>query len=318
MNKIKIMDQVTVYQDVFSDSDLNMLLDEINKSEIEDDKKYDPSEIDPDNSAYLNEHGPQPQDKNDGSLIYTWTPWYTYGKRSIWNHPSDFNQENKQHVGFNLLKNSVLKTHCDYVNEWAKDGKWTYDIQDWNIGETEEDPMVMSTLEILKHKKNNDEKYTIPVHTDWHNQRVDEPGPKQILTYTIYLNDDYDGGEIDFIDETNSKLIVYKPKRGDITVFPSGRPYWHGARAVTSDKSKIFIRTFALYRYPVTEKWINGLMVYGPTEFLRKENERLKSIVDSGIAGRQAVPRGGGSDPANPNPTIYYDEEIYIDGRIIN
>ena len=33
MNKIKIMDQVTVYQDVFSDNQIDLILNEINKSD---------------------------------------------------------------------------------------------------------------------------------------------------------------------------------------------------------------------------------------------------------------------------------------------
>ena len=39
----------------------------------------------------------------------------------------------------------------------------------------------------------------------------------------------------------------------------------------------------------MTQKWSDGLRVYGPTKFLEIENERLKDIVDSGSVGRQAV-----------------------------
>jgi hypothetical protein len=316
MKKITIMNQVTVYQDLFSDEELNLILSEINKSDQSLNNNYSYDEVDPDNSAYLDKHGPQPKDRNDGTIIQTWAPWYTYGTRSIWGYPKSPDAPDNQSKGFNLLKNAILKVHYDYLNDYAESGVWTYPILDWKIGETEEDSMVLSTIEILKHKKNNESKYTIGVHTDWHNHRSDEPGPKQILTYTIYINDDYEGGEIDFIDESNEHLIVYKPKRGDITVFPAGRPYWHGARAATSDVNKIFIRTFAIYRHPMTEKWSNGLRVYGPTQFLEIENERLKSIVDSGSIGRQAVRVGSEPDKLNPNPAIFYNKETYIDGRL--
>jgi hypothetical protein len=85
MNKIKIMDQVTVYQNIFSEDELSLILNEINKSDPTiNTEKYLFDEINPDNSSYLDKHGPQPKDREDGSIIQTWAPWYTYGARSIW------------------------------------------------------------------------------------------------------------------------------------------------------------------------------------------------------------------------------------------
>ena len=66
----------------------------------------------------------------------------------------------------------------------------------------------------------------------------------------------------------------------------------------------------------MTQKWSDGLRVYGPTKFLEIENERLKDIVDSGSVGRQAVKEGDSPDRSNPNPPIFYNKETYIDGRI--
>jgi predicted 2-oxoglutarate/Fe(II)-dependent dioxygenase YbiX len=49
------------------------------------------------------------------------------------------------------------------------------------------------------------------------------------LSSCMYLNDDYEGGELWF-----PKLeITYKPRRGDIVMFPSTFIYAHSARAVT-------------------------------------------------------------------------------------
>ena len=317
MNKINIMNQVTVYQGLFSDEELNLLVNEINKSEqVVHSEDYELKDIDPDNSAYLDKHGPQPEKRKDGSAIFTWAPWYTYGSRSIWGYPNGNEDVSNQAQGFRILTDAILKAHSDYVKDYAETGEWPYEISDWSIGDRDEHSVVLSTLEILRHKRNTDTKYTIGMHTDWHNHRADEPGPKQLLTYTIYLNDEYDGGEIDFIDESNKHLIAYKPKRGDITVFPSGRPYWHGARGVTSEASKLFIRTFAIYRHPMTEKWSEGVRLHGPTRFLEIENERLKTIVDSGIVGRQPVLEGTNPANGNSNPPIYYNRETYIDGRV--
>ena len=104
MNKIKIMDQVTVYQDVFSDNQIDLILNEINKSDDGFDLiNYSFNEIDPDQSSYLDKHGPQPKERNDGSIIQSWAPWYTYGARSIWGYP-------KSSERFSFFKRCDLKS----------------------------------------------------------------------------------------------------------------------------------------------------------------------------------------------------------------
>ena len=59
-------------------------------------------------------------------------------------------------------------------------------------------------------------------HSDYIREQADAPGHKFVITCTMYFNDDYDGGEIDFA--MGEKLVKYKPEAGDILVFPSGHP----------------------------------------------------------------------------------------------
>lgn len=69
------------------------------------------------------------------------------------------------------------------------------------------------------------------------------------LTCTMYLNDDYEGGEVIF--KIGDKLLKYKPNAGDIMVFPSGHPeflsndfqYEHAVSKI-KEKEKYFIRCF--------------------------------------------------------------------------
>jgi len=315
MNKTTIMPQVVVYRDIFSEEDLNLLMNEIQKSELNiDGMDY----ALPEDSAYFDKHGPQPENRNDGSLIYTWTPWYTFGSRSIWSNIENQNDNSLQAAGFRIIKNAISIVHLDYIKNWSKENFWNDKINDWNLSDNDDefDPeLVLSTIEILKHRINNDSDYTIHPHTDSHEHRAEEPGPKHILTYTIYLNDDYKGGEVDFVDEHNKHLIAYKPKRGDITVFPSGLPFWHGARAAYSGSNKIFLRTFLLYRYGGSKRWLDGIRNHGVTRWLESENKEIKKILDEGNVGRQIVRPGEEARDYENLVPLYITQETYIDGR---
>jgi predicted 2-oxoglutarate/Fe(II)-dependent dioxygenase YbiX len=107
----------------------------------------------------------------------------------------------------------------------------------------------------------------LPFHTDFHQPKGDEPGIKPGITVTMYLNDDHEGGEISYrIFEgkdtehviEGTKLIptipydkpidefTYKPKAGDIIIFPSNIPFYHGVHKVTKG-FKYFVRTFWMY-----------------------------------------------------------------------
>jgi hypothetical protein len=105
---------------------------------------------------------------------------------------------------------------------------------------------------------------TLPFHTDFYQNDALEPGLKAEYTVTMYLNEDYDGGEIDFriFNGTDQEMrldgyslkpldlnygevpkVMYKPQAGDVIIFPSRPPFYHGVRRVTSG-SKYFVRMF--------------------------------------------------------------------------
>lgn len=57
----------------------------------------------------------------------------------------------------------------------------------------------------------------------------DSSRPKDIATI-VYLNDDYEGGEIFFPDYD----ISIKPKAGDLVTFPDNDNFRHGVKTITS------------------------------------------------------------------------------------
>jgi 2OG-Fe(II) oxygenase superfamily len=69
-------------------------------------------------------------------------------------------------------------------------------------------------------------------HVDWNDQNYD-------IAYTIvvYLNDNYEGGELYFVDPSINLKI--KPKAGSIIMFPSNLPYLHQSCEITKGRKML-------------------------------------------------------------------------------
>ena len=139
-------------------------------------------------------------------------------------------------------------------------------------------------------------------HTDYDFIRGDEPGDKFAITCTMYLNDNYEGGEMwfalghqadSFGEEPlpDEEIHVYKPQAGDVLVFPSGHPdvlseestYFHGvSRTRKSEENpddKYFIRSYHLIPFEGTPEWLAGQEKYGEEVWEKMETERIKARV---------------------------------------
>ena len=53
-------------------------------------------------------------------------------------------------------------------------------------------------------------------HT-WHCEAGDREYASRVLTWSVYLNDDFDAGETEFLYQQ----YRYKPKMGDVVIFPA-------------------------------------------------------------------------------------------------
>jgi hypothetical protein len=113
---------------------------------------------------------------------------------------------------------------------------------------------------------------TMQYHTDFKQGEKDMPGNQFFLTCTVYINDDYDGGDIEFY--VDGKFISHKPKAGEIMVFPSGQPYYHGVKTATNG-NKYLIRNFIMYPNPGSKEWLANQVEYGVFRWAEMEKERL-------------------------------------------
>ena len=93
-------------------------------------------------------------------------------------------------------------------------------------------------INVIYYEAFNFVKYTGPgqhfrIHADH------GPAYNCTVSAVIYLNDNYEGGEIAFPRLDN---LVYKPKRGDIVVFPSNYIYEHSSEPMVSgDKYSVVV-----------------------------------------------------------------------------
>ena len=118
-------------------------------------------------------------------------------------------------------------------------------------------------------------------HTDFVRIEEDMPGNKFVLTCTMYLNDDYRGGGLDFI--VNNHQFTYKPKAGDVLVFPSSHPhllsegnmYLHAVQRVQG-KDKYLIRCFYQVPYGGSEEWLSNQEKYGKEVWAEMERKRIE------------------------------------------
>jgi hypothetical protein len=129
-------------------------------------------------------------------------------------------QEDQKNFGIEIMENFYLVTE-DYIKRYGID----LDLNETSI---DEDGNAIQTWRwaggsIAKyHVSDENKKVGMNYHSDYQRELWSTPGYKFVITCTIYFNDDYEGGEIDFA--MGDKLVKYKPEAGDLLVFPSGHP----------------------------------------------------------------------------------------------
>jgi heme-degrading monooxygenase HmoA len=80
----------------------------------------------------------------------------------------------------------------------------------------------------------------------------------------------------------------YKPKAGDVVVFPSTPPFYHSSLK-TENGTKYIVRTYWRTNQEPTEEWEEGIKKYGEEEWIKQQEEKAKEIetqINKTIDGR--------------------------------
>lgn len=125
-------------------------------------------------------------------------------------------------------------------------------------------------------------------HTDYVLSKADEPGYKMGITCTMYPNDNYKGGEILFLNSETTEVIEYTPSAGDVVIFPSGEPYYHGVNKILEGE-KYIVRLFWGYNFPGTDEWHENEARYGKEEWAKMQAEEVKRHFHEGTYHREVI-----------------------------
>ena len=159
------------------------------------------------------------------------------------------------------LEEAFYKTTTDYLSLFP-----LKDVPNWFRGGTNFLKYDAKKEEEVTTEASGTLNYSLPFHTDYHYPTGHKPGTKPSITVTMYFNDDYEGGDIEFrifdkhytnfriegntmIEMDTNKVVEgfnYKPQAGDIIIFPSRLPYYHGVKKVTKGQ-KLLARTFWMF-----------------------------------------------------------------------
>ena len=221
--------------------------------------------------------------ESEDRLFSPWTQWSIFGTYLNPMFPNFFMgpklagidsieaktevQQNQKDFGLEMMENFHLVTE-DYIRLYNID----VDLNETSIDENGNTiPTWRWTGGTIGkyHISTDDAQVGMRYHSDYIREQGESPGYKFAITCTIYFNDDYEGGEIDFA--MGDKLVKYKPEAGDLLVFPSGhpdyltedgKPYLHGVMP-SYNKNKFLSRMYWQKYQRGTDAWYEKEAEFG-------------------------------------------------------
>ena len=238
-------------------------------------------------------------DNNDDRLFSKWSKWSYFGEYInplIDNFPSRVTldslslvepktEKEQQHKDLliELLTNFYIATE-DYVKNHDVDFDKTSMVKDTQGNDI---PLWEWTgPSIAKYKDDIEDIVAMTYHSDYIRQPIVSPGYKFAITALAYFNDDYEGGEIDFV--IGNKLYKYKPEAGDYLVFPSGHPdiltedgivYLHGVMPATGP-NKFLSRMYWMKYSQGDQEWFDKEQEFGEQTWLEMQDDIMQKFRD--------------------------------------
>lgn len=181
-----------------------------------------------------------------------WFDWYTFGTKTEFKLPT---YDEKEFPSEKVWKEKILdKIGDNPLRDFCKTFRDVTEVYVKGLN-IKQDSWYFIESDVCKYIPNRgiSDTHAMNYHTDYRQGKAKEPGDKFAITCVFYLNDSYEGGEISFriFNEEFTEFIEeinYKPSTGDVIIFPSKHPYYHGVRILTSGE-KYILRSYWRYWY---------------------------------------------------------------------
>jgi hypothetical protein len=233
------------------------------------------------------------EEESEDGLFSPWTKWSHFGEYINPLFKSDpcqllismikeikttnLKQEEQKDAILELYENFYIATK-DYAN------RFDIKVDDQKIVKTHEGENVKEWIingpSIARYKTDITDPVAMTYHSDYIREPITSPGHKYVITALTYFNDNYSGGEIDFI--VDGEAYMYKPQAGDVLVFPSGHPqiltkegkiYLHGVMPAQGFK-KYISRMYWMKYEPGESAWFEQEEKFGK-EVWNKMQEKI-------------------------------------------
>jgi hypothetical protein len=235
----KLIDGVILYQNVLKDTE--EILSFFKEAELYKEDKYLMKKFE-----IWGNHGTMTE--IDSTSYHGFAPEYF--------NPDDQEQVKQKKV-FEKLEDAYRFVKKDFMIKYGNKDIWPSHYKKVDLfNECENTRIAFLKYDVDLAKKAESQKFNFSAfHSDFFEQDMDTPGYKLIFTVMIYLNDEYDGGEICFWD--GKKIVGHKPSSGDIIVFPSCEPFYHGVLNI-SNSDRYAIRMNYVAVTEGSEEFKNG------------------------------------------------------------
>jgi signal peptidase I len=213
--------------------------------------------------------------------LSVWKPWGEFGmiaKADLPGEPLDDTSEYSlaQKEIIDEIREIYFNVGKDYMEACRNSVDWPHFVDNFDF---ESERWVFGSIDALKHFENPEKNIAMHYHTDQSYAKLEDDTNKFVITISMYLNDDHEGGEISFVHYENEemKVTTLKPEAGDVVVFPSFYPYYHGVLPITKNE-KYLLRMFYFWRYDGSEEWLANQSKYGRDVWKKMEQKRLDDL----------------------------------------